>query len=199
MQHKDGYIKFRIDHQETGTICSDEDISELLQFRTEVFDRGWIGVLPDGVGFGNLSMRMGEHFVITGNATGQHRVLNSSHFAEVLNYDPKSNICVSEGPLKPSSESGTHAVIYDVLPDINVILHIHNAAIWKKILETGFSTAENIEYGTPEMAVAVKNLVQQPEVQQAGVFAMKGHEDGVVIFGLGIGGLRTIASRIQVD
>jgi hypothetical protein len=46
------------------------------------------------------------------------------------------------------------------------------------------------------MAEAVKTLVQQPEVQNAGLFAMKGHEDGVVVFGAGIGGLRTIASRI---
>ncbi len=191
---KDGYIKFRIDHQETGTICSDEDISELLQFRTEIFDRGWIGVLPDGVGFGNLSMRVENHFIITGNATGQHRTPNSSHFAKVLRYDAKFNICTSEGPRKPSSESGTHAVIYDILPDINVILHIHNTAIWKKIIETGFSTAENIEYGTPEMAEAVKDLVQQPEVIKAGVFAMKGHEDGAVFFGTSIEKLKASIS-----
>jgi hypothetical protein len=193
---KDGYIKFTIDHQNLAKVCNDEDIRELLNFRTEVFDKGWIGVLPDGIGFGNLSVRQGEHFIITGNATGQNRVLNSSHFARILNYDAKSNICTSEGPLKPSSESGTHAVIYDVLPEINVVLHIHNKAIWQEILQNGFYTEDNIEYGTPEMAEAVKTLVQQPEVQNAGLFAMKGHEDGVVVFGAGIGGLRTIASRI---
>ena len=194
MQPKDGYIKFQINHRETKPVCLDEEILDLLKFRTEVFDRGWIGVLPDGVGFGNLSMRMGDHFIITSNATGQYRELNSSHFAKVVNYDAKSNICTSEGSRKPSSESGTHAVIYDVLPEINVILHIHNKAIWKKILETGFSTAENIEYGTPEMAEAVTHLVQKPEVQKAGVFAMKGHEDGVVFFGSGIERLKSIFS-----
>lgn len=189
---KDGYIKFTTDHQETSSVCSDEAISELLQFRTEVFDCGWIGVLPDGVGFGNLSMRMGDHFIITGNTTGQHRVLNSSHFARILNYDAKSNICTSEGPLKPSSESGTHAVIYDVLPEINVVLHIHNKEIWQEILQNGFYTEDNIEYGTPEMAEAVKTLIQQPEVQNAGLFAMRGHEEGVVVFGNGIKSLQTI-------
>lgn len=183
MQPKDGYIKFRIDHQNAKPVCTDENIAELLKFRTEIFDRGWIGVLPDGVGFGNLSVRQENHFIITGNATGKHRMLNSTYFARILNYDTKSNICTSEGPLKPSSESGTHAVIYDVLPDINVILHIHNTEIWKKIIENGFSTAENIEYGTPKMAEAVKKLVQQPEVRNARLFAMKGHENGLVFFG----------------
>ena len=36
---------------------------------------------------------------------------------------------------------------------------------------------------SPEMAEAVKSLVQQPDVQKAGVFAMKGHENGVVFLG----------------
>ncbi len=191
MQDKDGYIKFIVEHWETVAVCTDDAISNLIKFRTEIFDRGWIGVLPDGVGFGNLSMRMGGSFIITGNATGQHRVLNSSYFAKVLSYDAEQNICISEGPRKPSSESGTHAVIFEVLPDINVILHIHNTTVWKKIIKTGFSTTKDVEYGTPEMAEAVKKLIQQPEVQKAGVFAMKGHEDGVVFFGERIEKIRT--------
>jgi len=183
MTAKDGYIKFTIDHRETDPVCSDQEISTLLKFRTEVFDRGYIGILPDGVGFGNLSMRLGDHFIITGNATGGIRTLNSSHFAKVLNYDPILNICTSEGSLKPSSESGTHAVIYEVLPEINMVLHIHNSLIWNEILKNGFFTPNNVEYGSPEMAEAVKSLVQQPDVQKAGVFAMKGHENGVVFLG----------------
>ena len=44
-------------------------------------------------------------------------------------------------------------------------------------------TPKEVEYGTPEMAYAVRNLFKVTDVKRRKIFAMAGHEGGVVAFG----------------
>jgi len=49
------------------------------------------------------------------------------------------------------------------------------------------ATPKGVEYGTPEMAYAVRDLFKVTDVKRRKVFAMAGHEGGVVAFGRDLG------------
>ena len=182
----EGYIKFNVQHKNKVAEWSKDDISVLNSFRDEVYKKKLIGFLADeGVGYGNISMRYGgnSQFLISGNATGKYKKLELRHYSKVLKYDVINNACYSEGSIKPSSESGTHAVIYSTFPLVNFVLHIHNTKIWKSIIEKNLFIDESITYGSPEMAIAVKKFLKTLNMSNHGFFAMKGHENGAIFFG----------------
>ena len=59
----------------------------------------------------------------------------------------------------------------------------HHFKTWRKLLNTLPATAENIEYGTPEMANEIARLFNEQKLSQHKIFAMAGHYEGVVSFG----------------
>ena len=61
--------------------------------------------------------------------------------------------------------------------------HVHHFKIWKKLLNTLPATAENIEYGTPEMANEIARLFNEQKLSHHKIFAMAGHNEGIVCFG----------------
>lgn len=132
----------------------------------------------DGVGFGNVSARVADDaFLISGTQTGALKTLCPEHLSLVERSRSHTNEVWSSGPLRPSSESMTHAVVYEARPGVHAVLHGHDPALWRygRLPET----PADVEYGTPEMANAVRALLQeQPDCT---AFAMAGHEDGVVI------------------
>jgi ribulose-5-phosphate 4-epimerase/fuculose-1-phosphate aldolase len=97
---------------------------------------------------------------------------------------PKENRLVSRGPIQPSSESLTHAVVYAQDPAIRAVLHAHHKPIWLAAKRLGIpSTAADVAYGTPEMAAETARLFRETDVRQVGMYAMAGHKDGIVSFG----------------
>jgi len=85
------------------------------------------------------------------------------------------------GPIEASSEALTHAAIYSANDKIKTVFHVHSAPIWKgMIADKSNFTAKGIPYGTVEMARATQKCI---EGKKLGCFCMKGHEDGVVIYG----------------
>jgi L-ribulose-5-phosphate 4-epimerase len=67
--------------------------------------------------------------------------------------------------------------------DINAVLHIHHLQLWKKLLDTFPATNSNIEYGTPAMAREIVRLFKETNLAEQKIFAMAGHEEGIVSFG----------------
>ena len=45
------------------------------------------------------------------------------------------------------------------------------------------TTAADVAYGTPEMAAETARLFRESDVRQVGMYAMAGHEEGIVSFG----------------
>jgi L-ribulose-5-phosphate 4-epimerase len=87
------------------------------------------------------------------------------------------------GLTKPSSESLTHAQIYQLQPQVNFIIHAHCADIWRQAAHYDIPrTAADVPYGTVEMTLAVEALFRSGQLQEQDVFAMMGHLDGVVSF-----------------
>lgn len=183
---EEGYIKFNCKWTESE-LDSEEGISEINFAREKLYALGWIGVLPDGIGFGNISLRRnGNEFLITGTQTGAIEKLDRRHFSLVTNYSVKENSITCIGPLKASSESLTHAMIYECSPETKAVIHIHNSEMWNKLLNKAPTTNANAEYGTPEIANEIRRLFSDSRVKQEKIIVLGGHQDGILAFGKNI-------------
>lgn len=174
-----GVIKFDCYH-ELSELDKSVELIKLIKYRNISFEKGYIGVYSNGIGFGNISYRLGNDFLVSGSATGMIKEAGDSHFSLVTKWEAENNQLWCKGPVKASSESLTHAVIYDALPQVNAILHIHSEKLWNKYYHQLSSTTANIDYGTPEMADAVVQLINAEKFTNSGIFLMQGHQDGIV-------------------
>jgi ribulose-5-phosphate 4-epimerase/fuculose-1-phosphate aldolase len=145
-----------------------------------------------GIGYGNVSCRTGplnapeghRQFIISGSQTGQLAQLHARHYSVVTGWDLQLNRVIAQGPIRPSSESLTHGMLYDQDDDVRVIFHVHSPAIWQASSRLGLQhTDPAAAYGTPEMAGEVARLFREADVKQTRIFTMGGHEDGVIAFG----------------
>jgi hypothetical protein len=190
---EEGVIKFDLQFR-TAEPVSMEILHELNKWRSILWKHKLIGQDPDryeGYGFGNVSQRIesiddkcGKRaFVISGTQTGELEELDNNHYAIVSAWDTAHNQVIASGPVKPSSESLTHAMIYDLDNELRAVLHVHSPDIWKSAAARNIPLTDiSIEYGTPAMAQEVRRLFNDTDVRQSGIFAMGGHEDGVVSF-----------------
>lgn len=179
----EGVIKFNC--QWTKSPPLDEVwVRDLNIWRDEMYRLGLIGVNKQGIGYGNISIRFQKNeFIISGSGTGKFNTLTGEHYALVTDYSVNENTICSTGATIASSESLTHAMIYELVKDIHAVIHVHHFGIWKKLLDTLPSTAEDIEYGTPQMANEIERLFEDQNLLQHRIFAMAGHYEGVVCFG----------------
>jgi L-ribulose-5-phosphate 4-epimerase len=182
----EGVIKFNC--QWTKSAPLDEAwIRELNFWRDKIYQLGLIGLNGDGIGYGNISIRFRKNqFIISGSGTGKFKKLTEEHYALVTDYDVEKNAISSTGSIIASSESLTHAMIYEHADDVHAVMHVHHFKTWKKLLNTLPATAENIEYGTPEMAKEIARLFNEQKLSQHKIFAMAGHYEGIVSFGMSL-------------
>ena len=99
---------------------------------------------------------------------------------DILSWLPK----VREGGIL-SGHDCQHPRFPGVQKAVGAVVHVHCPLIWlhSEQLEMP-ATPQNIPYGTPEMARAVDRLCHEiTQNEQAPVFVMKGHVDGVVSYG----------------
>jgi L-ribulose-5-phosphate 4-epimerase len=180
----EGYIKYQCHWNKINAIA-EEDIEELNQWRTRLYQLGLIGEYDNGIGFGNLSVRLSpsQDLIISGTQTGGIAELTTQHYTKVTDFDWHKNYVICEGLIKASSETLTHAAIYVAQPTVNAVVHVHNAKLWRELLNQVPTTNPNCAYGTPEMAEEIIKLCQQPETQQQKIIVMSGHEEGILTFG----------------
>lgn len=185
MTADDGYIKFRSDWQR-GPAPAPAVVGLLDAWRRPLYDAGLIGH-DDAldVGYGNISARAGSDdcFVISGTQTGHLRDTDGNHYVLVTDYDLDANRVSSVGPVEPSSESLTHAAIYELDAGIQGIAHVHSASLWQSLRGALPTTSSATSYGTPEMAREFGRLYRETDFATLGVAVMGGHENGIVSFG----------------
>jgi len=159
--------------------------AELNRYRRKLLALGMIGVDASGVGFGNLSIRDGAtaQFYITGSATGRIPELMPADYARVVAYDFARNWLQCEGSTIASSESLTHAAVYESDPTARAVIHCHDIKLWAALLDKAPTTPKRVEYGTPEMAYAVRRLFEGTDVEKRKIFVMAAHDGGLVTFG----------------
>lgn len=194
----EGILRFQIEH---STRPLDErtygEVATALAAWREVMAR--LGVLGqdairyEGLGYGNASARvppMGDvgrgrrRFLVTGTQTGGRLRVGLEDFCLVEGYDIARNQVTSVGLVPPSSESLTHAAIYDIAPAARFVLHGHAPEIWRHAAALGVPvTRPEAANGTTAMALDVQRLYRESTFSSTGILAMGGHEDGVLVMG----------------
>ena len=184
MERDEGYVKFNLDWT-FGAPPPVALLKRINRWRRNFYSLGLIGVYPDGIGYGNISVkaRGGPGFIITGTRTGGVPVLDESHYTLVSQYDVSRNHVVCVGPAAASSESMTHATIYELDPGVGAVIHVHHRKFWERSLGRLPTTDPDVPYGTPEMAREVRRLFETGELRTKKILAMGGHEDGIISFG----------------
>jgi hypothetical protein len=181
----EGYVKFTL-QSEPGPPPRPSVIAELNRVRTTLVDRGLIGMYSSGIGYGNVSIRAGDSFWISGTATGGKRVLAREDYARVVAADLERNTVRSVGTVRASSESMTHAAVYDGRADVTAVLHVHSESLFRFMMEREYPRTQAMTpYGTPEMAREIGSLVRSGTCR-GGVIVMAGHEEGVLSYGISL-------------
>lgn len=181
----EGYIKFDCDWTEDAAIPDDE-IADLIDWRNRLHAAGLIGYDDvNDVGFGNVSRREpgGRGFVISATQTGDIEIAAGAEFTRVIDYDIADNCIVCRGPLRASSESLTHASIYELDADYLAVVHVHSRLLWKSLAGKVPTTEAGIAYGTPEMAGEFRRLYRDTDLRDVRMAVMGGHEEGLISFG----------------
>ena len=88
-----------------------------------------------------------------------------------------------EGTAIPSSESLTHAAIYESDPSTSALIHCHDSGLWATLLDRAPITSKSVAYGTPEMAYEIMRLFKGTDLRSRKILVMAGHEGGIVTSG----------------
>jgi ribulose-5-phosphate 4-epimerase/fuculose-1-phosphate aldolase len=179
----EGYIKFN--QQWSGQLLPDGcDWQTIEVVRSYLHNQKLIGVYKDGIGYGNVSQRHAQNeFIITGTATGAKANLSVSDFALVTDYDLEENSVASLGQTPASSESLTHAAIYELDQQINGVIHIHSIQLWSELINKVPTTPKAVAYGTVAMAKSVQELWKHSTLPKEKILVMAGHTEGIFTFG----------------
>lgn len=179
----EGYIKFDI-NWEKGKVPNNGIMSSLMEWRDKMYGLGLIGFYKEHqVGYGNISVKVDDGFIISGTQTGHLPQLKEKHYTLVDSYKIDENRLHCIGPIKASSESLTHAAIYECNTEIKAIIHIHHNDFWRNALDKIPTSSKEIPYGTPEMAKEIFHLYNNTSFSNEKIMAMAGHEEGIIAFG----------------
>lgn len=180
----EGVVKYRCDWEEADPVAAG-NIADLMTWRERLHSWGLIGVYENGIGFGNVSVRLGNscQFVISGTQTAHLSALGPESYCTVTEFNLEQNFLGCRGPVQASSESLTHAALYLQRDDVGGIIHVHNPKLWQQLLFKIPTTRKEIPYGTPQMALEMFRLFEEENLAERKILAMAGHEDGIICFG----------------
>jgi len=182
----EGVTKFKLDWLK-GPTFNYPSVHELIKWRTPLWLAGLIGIIkPEEIGFGNMSARVANKFVITGTQTGGIRQLENKHFSLVTDYSQEENRIVCVGPIAASSESLTHASLYDLNWSIQAVVHVHSERLWNDHIYGLPTTSAVVPYGTPAMAYELELLYKNSTFAKEGVAVMGGHQFGLIAIGVSV-------------
>ncbi len=179
----EGIIKYQAIWTDKSPI-SESEFEKINSFRSLAVKRSYMGIGADGIGYGNISYRLDSNnqFIISSSATGGISIADRGDYSKVIDFDISNNKIYCKGNKIASSESLTHAAIYQSNPEIKAVLHIHNEELWQKHLFQLPTTSEDIEYGSVAMAEAIAELIKTYS-DNKGAFVMGGHREGIIAFG----------------
>jgi ribulose-5-phosphate 4-epimerase/fuculose-1-phosphate aldolase len=199
---KEGIIKYEL-HYTPSEPLPEAEIAELNAARKRMFEMKLIGQDPNrylGYGFGNISQRIGPYpaeihhrrFAITGTQTGHLSELGPEHYAIVDVCVPMQGIVHASGPVKPSSESMAHGLLYDADSRARCVIHVHSPELWHAADRIDLPTTDPaVPYGSPELSSEMARLYDETDLCRRRVLKMGGHEDGIISFG------RTVNAALQ--
>ena len=182
---KEGIIKFDYHCEDESLIIPDGLFKKINPARNTLAEKGLIGQYPDGLSYGNISIRIPntDEFFISASDTGKIKKTSKDHYVKIVSCDIDENYCSYAGRGLPSSETLTHYIIYKYSKETNAVIHIHNREIWQRLLGKVPTTPLSADYGTVDMVKSVEELFSKNAFQRSRLLVMHGHEEGVVCFG----------------
>jgi ribulose-5-phosphate 4-epimerase/fuculose-1-phosphate aldolase len=190
----EGYTKFTV-HWGDRRPVEHAEVAELERWRQPLFAAGLVGHYPEqGIGYGNISLRLGDgrQFLVSGTQTGHLARTGPEHYALVTDYDIDGNAVHCRGAVQASSETLTHAAIYELDPAIRAVVHVHDERLWRRLRGRAPTTRDDVAYGTPEMAREFGRLWRETSFPERRLAVMGGHESGIVTIG------RSLAEAAQL-
>ena len=181
----EGYTKYECEWA-PGPAPAAELVAELNAWRNRLYEAGLIGYYAKyRVGYGNVSIRLSASgiFLISGTQTGHFPVTDENHYSRVTGFDIDANRVRCEGPVQASSEALTHAAVYALDPAIGAVVHVHDAELWKTLINRCPTTASDVSYGTPGMARELVRLYRATSFARDGIAVMGGHDEGLLSIG----------------
>jgi len=181
----EGYIKFHCQWIEAPPVQS-HLFTELNRWRQRLYRAGLIGYCPDlRVSYGNLSARApsAREFIVTGTQTGNIPTLSGAHYTLVTDYEIDANSVTCRGPIQASSETLTHAAIYELDEAFRAVVHVHNKPLWRRLRYVVPTTRDHVSYGTPDMAGEFRRLYVESDLEKRRIAVMGGHEAGLISLG----------------
>lgn len=196
----EGYVKYRCDWQQAAPVAV-QQIADLNACRQRLYQLGLIGMYDNGIGFGNLSQRLGTsaQFIVSGTQTGHLPELGAEHYTTAIAFDLDANWLACRGPIQASSESLTHATLYASDPAIGAVVHVHHRALWESLLGRVPTTAAACAYGTPEMAREMQRLYRESDLPERRLLVMAGHEEGIISFGATVAAAEAVLLAAYAD
>ena len=183
----EGYTKYSVDWTRTP-LSPDPVFDELDNARRRLLAAGLIGHDDvHDVGFGNISVRTADQFIISGTQTGHLASTTHEHYARVTSANVEQNRVSCTGAVQASSESMTHAAIYAAAPAVGAIVHVHDQRLWETSLDRLPATGPEIAYGTPAMAHELERLLDETPFLNDGLAVMAGHDGGLIAIGRNLG------------
>lgn len=183
MAAEEGVIKFACNWT-NAPFESPIDLSSLIKVRNELWKLRLIGASSDNVGYGNVSVFSAQkEFIISGTQTGSLSQFTENEFSIVTDYNIQMNTLSCTGLVKASSESLTHAALYDCSGDIKSVLHVHSMPLWQKFKDVLPTTSPEAEYGTIQMAESVGKVAQSNSNTKERVIILGGHPEGIIAYG----------------
>jgi len=193
----EGYIKFNINLIRKKSIQKKE-YNIINFYRNELYHKNLIGAYDNGIGFGNISIKRNNGFIISGSGTGNKNSLTQDDYSEVIDYNFFNNYIECKGQIEASSESLSHAIVYESSSLIQAVVHIHSINLWNKYLNILPTTNMSAKYGTVEMAFELKRLLnssksnllptsildnQNNTTLLLNCIVMGGHKEGLIFWG----------------
>ncbi len=182
----EGVIKYKTKSHTKEVQILPGDIEKINYWRTILFQVGLIGEYRDlKVGYGNISIRkkaLQKEFIVSASQTGSKEFTSLEDYSLVKNFSLDTFEIDMSGPMPASSESLTHAAIFESNPKINFIIHVHHHSLWRNLLrlKTFPIVPKTITYGTKEMS---QYFLKQLNSDFPQCHIMEGHEDGIIFFG----------------
>lgn len=128
---------------------------------TQIFASGLFNGLEDG----SLSVRIGSRGILcTATRTSKRPdTFTPEHLVLIESLDPETNTIDWIGTRAPSSSAPWHTMIYDVLPDIQAVVHTHSRFMTYSSSPDALAVRSSryVRYGEPGVFESVRHILEK--------------------------------------
>lgn len=158
--------------------------AKLDHYRNLLREKGYIGVYPNNIGYGNIAIRADDgSFIVTATQMQGIEQLDENGYCRISkDVDVYAEEIPYDGTNDPSSESRTAIAIINRRKGIGAVVHVHFKEGQERALKFGILEMDaTYEYGTVGFARNGEKIVNQINAD-VGIFTTPSHPDGIFTY-----------------